>query len=312
MFDFSQKRFLLAPLAGWTDLPFRSTVKKFGADLTVSEMISANALACNPKKTLKLAEKSERENPYSVQIAGSKEEMIRRAVEVLNDQPGIDIIDLNSGCPAPKIVKNGNGSALLKDLDLLKRMISLIKETSNKPQTSVKVRIGFNETYGVEIARACEEAGADFMVVHGRTRAGMYKMEVDYDEIRKMKEAVSIPVVANGDIDSYEKAIRVMEETGADGVMIGRGAIGKPWIFTQLKEGRADVTPEMIHQVVMEHYDNMLRFHGEYGVMMFRKHLHNYSKGYPEASSFRSEINHINDPETMRQRIDHFFSQKGA
>jgi tRNA-dihydrouridine synthase B len=305
--DFSKKVYALAPLAGWTDLPFRETVKKFGADLTVSEMISSNALVYNASRTKKMIEKSPLEIPFSVQLAGSNAEIIRQAVEILNEEEGIDIIDLNAGCPAPKIVNHGSGSSLLKDLGLLKSIITAIKTTSNKPMTSVKIRLGFDKKIGEDIARVVEDAGADFLVVHGRTKVGAYKAVVDYDQIARIKESVSIPVIANGDITSYEIAHRVMEHTKADGVMIGRGSMGNPWIFRQLKEGKALLTHEEKRDVVLEHFDNMIKFHGEYGAILFRKHIHNYSKGYEEASAFRFEINRIDDAVDARRMIETFF-----
>jgi len=306
--SFDKPLYVLAPLAGFTDLPFRSVVKKFGADLTVSEMISSNALAHGSVRTYKMLEKSPNEDPYSVQIAGSDVDIVRRAVEYLNTQDGIDIIDLNSGCPVPKVVSNGAGSSLLKDLTLFGKIIETIKMTSNKPITSVKVRLGFEEKNHLAIARAAEQSGADFLAVHGRTRAGKFKAEVDYDAIAEMKQAVSIPVIANGDIDSFEKAQWVLEHTKADGVMIGRGAVGAPWIFHQLKTGSPDIDPMIKHEIIMEHFDKMLAFYDHRGVPMFRKHIHTYSKGYAGASVLRDQVNHIAEPETFRKVIDDFFS----
>ena len=309
--DFSKPIYALAPLAGFTDLPFRSVVKKFGVDLTVSEMISSNALAHGSKKTQKMLEKSPLEMPYSVQIAGSDPEIIKRALDVLNQRDDIDGIDLNCGCPAPKIVNNLQGSALLGDPYRLGRAIETIKRYSNKSYTSVKMRLGVNEKNHIELARVMEEAGADFIAVHGRTRAGRYKAPVDYDAIKEVKEAVSIPVIANGDIDSPKKASWVLEKTGCDGVMIGRGAVGKPWIFAQIKEGIDTPSSELILEVVLEHFDQMIKHFGEYGVFLFRKHLHTYSKvGYKGASSFRNEVNTITNPEEMRKSIEVFFSQE--
>ncbi len=307
LLDFSNKVYALAPLAGWTDLPFRQTVKKFGADLTVSEMISSNALVYNARRTKKMIEKSPLEIPYSVQLAGAKPEIIRQAVEILNDEEGIDIIDLNAGCPAPKIVGHGSGSSLLKDLVLLGQMIETIKSTSNKSLTSVKIRLGFDQKIGPEIAKVVEASGADFLVVHGRTKTGAYKAPVDYDQIAEVKAAVSIPVLANGDIDSFDKAHSVMDYTKTDGVMIGRGAMGNPWIFKQLREGKANLSREEKYDVILEHYENMVSFHGEYGAVLFRKHLHNYSKGYEGASLFRDTINRIEDVNEARDLIKEFF-----
>ena len=305
--SFDNPIYVLAPLAGFTDLPFRSVVKKFGADLTVSEMLSSNALAHGSKKTLHMLEKSSNEDPYSVQIAASEVDMTKRAVEVLNEYDGIDIIDLNCGCPVPKIVGHGSGSSLLLDLPLMGDIIKTIKETSNKNLTSVKIRLGFEKKNHIEIAKMVEDSGADFLAVHGRTRAGKFKTEVDYDAIKEIKEAVSIPVIANGDIDSYEKAKWVLEHTGCDGVMIGRGAVGAPWIFHQLRSGSRDIDQGIKYEIIMEHFDKMIEFYGAYGVPMFRKHTHTYSKGYKGASVLRNEVNSITDIQEYRNMIDDFF-----
>ena len=309
--DFSKPLYALAPLAGFTDLPFRSVVKKFGVDLTVSEMISSNALVHKSKKTYRMLEKSPIENPYSIQIAGSDIDVIRQAVEIINERDDVDIIDLNCGCPAPKIVNNLQGSSLLTDLPQMAKVIETIKKYSNKEYTSVKFRLGFNEKNHEEIARICQESGADYIAVHGRTRAGRYKAPVDYDAIAEVKRAVSIPVLANGDIDSPAKAKWVLEHTGADGLMIGRAAVGKPWIFKQIKEGMEEASPELIREVVLEHFDQMIKHYDKYGAIIFRKNLHSYSKaGYQGASVFRNLVNRIEDPAEMRGVIDEFFSQE--
>ncbi len=308
--DFSKPLYALAPLAGFTDLPFRSVVKKFGVDLTVSEMISSNALIHNSKKTHKMLERAPIENPYSIQIAGSDLDVIRRAVEIINERDDVTCIDLNCGCPAPKVVNNLQGSSLLTDLPQMAKVIETIKKYSNKEYTSVKFRLGFNEKNHEEIARLCEGSGADYIAVHGRTRAGRYKAPVDYDALREIKQAVSIPMFANGDIDSPAKAKWVLEHTGADGIMIGRAAVGKPWIFKQIKEGMDEPTPALIKEVVLEHFDRMIEHYDKYGAIIFRKNLHSYSKaGYAGASIFRNEVNRIEDPKEMRQLISAFFSQ---
>jgi len=309
--DFSNPLYALAPLAGFTDLPFRSVVKKFGVDLTVSEMISSNALVHKSKKTYRMLEKNPIENPYSIQIAGSDLDVIRQAVEIINERDDVDIIDLNCGCPAPKVVNNLQGSSLLTDLSQMAKVIETIKKYSNKEYTSVKFRLGFNEKNHEEIARICQESGADYIAVHGRTRAGRYKAPVDYDAIAEVKRAVSIPVLANGDIDSPAKAKWVLEHTGADGLMIGRAAVGKPWIFKQIKEGMEEASPELIKEVVLEHFDQMIKHYDKYGAIVFRKNLHSYSKaGYQGASVFRNLVNRIEDPAEMRGVIDEFFSQE--
>ncbi|MEA3490460.1 MAG: tRNA-dihydrouridine synthase [Campylobacterota bacterium] len=308
--DFSTPLYVLAPLAGFTDLPFRSVVKKFGVDLTVSEMLSSNALAYQSKKTLKMLAKSPLEDPYSVQISGSDEDVIRRAVELINEQEGITAIDLNCGCPVPKVVNNLAGSALLTDLPKMGRAIETIKRYSNKEYTSVKIRLGFEAKNHLEIAKVCQESGVDFIAVHGRTRAGKFKAEVDYDAIGEIKDRVTIPVIANGDIDSPEKAKWVLEHTGADGIMVGRAAIGKPWIFHQMKEGSSSVDSQLVKAIVLEHFDQMIAHYGEYGATVFRKHLHTYSKaGYQGASAFRDLVNRIEDVTEMRSVISTFFSQ---
>lgn len=306
--SFKKPIYVLAPLAGFTDLPFRSVVKKFGADLTVSEMLSSNALAHGSKKTLHMLEKSQNEDPYSVQISASEVDMARRAVEILNEHDGIDVIDLNCGCPVPKVVGHGSGSSLLLNLPLMSDIIKGIKDTSNKSLTSVKMRLGFEDKNHVEIAKMIEGSGADFLAVHGRTRTGKFKAAVDYDAIREIKEAVNIPVIANGDIDSYEKAKWVLEHTGADGLMIGRGAVGSPWIFHQLRTGQQEIDSKLKHEIIMEHFDKMIEFYGSFGVPMFRKHTHTYSKGYRGASVLRNEVNSITDIQEYRDRLDTFFS----
>jgi len=308
--NFSKPIYALAPLAGFTDLPFRSVVKKFGVDLTVSEMISSNALIHNSKKTYRMLEKAPIENPYAIQIAGSDLDVIKRAVEIINEHDDISCIDLNCGCPAPKVVNNLQGSSLLTDLPQMAKVIETIKKYSNKKYTSVKFRLGFNEKNHVAIAKLCEDAGADYIAVHGRTRAGRYKAPVDYNAIAEIKQSINIPMFANGDIDTPEKAKWVREYTGAEGVMIGRAAVGQPWIFKQIKEGMSEPTSELIKEVVLEHFDQMITHYDKYGAIVFRKNLHSYSKaGYKGASAFRNEVNRIEDPKEMRDVIEAFFSQ---
>jgi tRNA-dihydrouridine synthase B len=311
LIDFSKPLYALAPLAGFTDLPFRSVVKKFGVDLTVSEMISSNALIHQSKKTYRMVEKSPLEDLYSIQLAGSDQSVMERAVAYVNTLEGVSGIDLNCGCPAPKVVRSLQGSSLLTDLSKMGETIRTIKRHSNKSYTSVKMRLGFDEKNHIEIAKVCEENGADFIAVHGRTRAGRYKASVDYDAIKEIKAAVSIPVIANGDIDSPEKAKWVLEHTGADGIMIGRAAVGKPWIFHQMKEGLEEVEATLIKQVVLEHFEQMVAHYGKYGAVIFRKHLHTYSKaGYQGASAFRDLVNRIEEVNEMREVIEQFFSQE--
>ena len=308
--DFSKPLVVLAPLAGYTDLPFRSVVKQFGVDLTVSEMISSNALAHKNAKTIKMLEKSENESPYIVQISGSDPKIIKQAVEVLNEFDHIDGIDLNCGCPAPKVFGHGSGSNLLGDLPRLQEILRMIKETSNKQYTTVKVRIGVDEKIPLDIAKAIEEVGVDMISVHGRTKKGAYKSEVDYEAIKIIKQNVSCPVIANGDIKNRQKAMEVLDYTKADGVMIGRGAVGKPWIFEQIKNNKDEIPNDLKRDIIIEHFDAMIKHYGVYGCVMFRKHLHTYSKGYDGANEFRQKVNHINDEQKMKELIKIFFTIK--
>jgi len=207
-------------------------------------------------------------------------------------------------------VNNLAGSALLTDLPKMGKTIETIKKYSNKEFTSVKIRLGFAEKNHLEIAKVCQESGANFIAVHGRTRAGKFKSEVDYDAIREIKEFLSIPVIANGDIDTPQKARWVLEQTGADGIMVGRAAIGKPWIFQQMKEGSDQVESALVKAVVLEHFEQMISHYDDYGAILFRKHLHTYSKaGYQGASAFRNQVNHIDDVSEMREVVRSFFSQ---
>jgi tRNA-dihydrouridine synthase B len=305
--DFSKPLVVLAPLAGYTDLPFRSVVKNFGVDLTVSEMISSNALAYNSEKTYKMIKKSPNENPYIVQLAGNNPDIVRLAVEKLNEIDGIDGIDLNCGCPAPKVFNHGSGSNLLGDLPRLKEILSTIKKYSNKQYTTAKIRIGIDEKIPVDIAKAVEDCGVDMIAVHGRTKKGAYKAPVDYDAIKSIKDAVSIPVIANGDITDYEKAKKVLEYTNADGIMIGRGAIGKPWIFYQIANNNEEISNDIKKAIIIEHFKNMVQHYGEYGTVMFRKHLHTYSKGYNGANEFRQKVNETKEYTKMEDLIKSFF-----
>jgi len=305
--DFSKSLVALAPLAGYTDLPFRSVVKDFGVDYTVSEMISSNALAYNSEKTYKMIKKSSNENPYFVQLSANKTEILQIAVEKLNEIDGIAGIDLNCGCPAPKVFNHGSGSNLLGDLPRLQSMLETIKKYSNKRYVTAKIRIGIDEKIPLDIAKAIEDCGIDMLAVHGRTKKGAYKAPVDYDAIALIKQNVSIPVIANGDITDLKKAQYVLEHTKADGVMIGRGAVGKPWIFQQIASKEEYITNELKKEIILKHCEKMVEHYGQYGVVMFRKHLHTYSKGLSGASSFRDQINTITDVTKMSNLIQQFF-----
>jgi len=306
MLPFKYPIIALAPLAGYTDLPFRKVVKKYDADWTISEMINANALKYKNEKTLKMIQKNENETPYSVQIAAHNAEVAKAAVEVLNEYDFIDGIDLNVGCPVKKAIKSGYGGNLLNEPDNLSEIISTIAKTHNKKFFSVKMRIGFDEINGVERAKLIEDSGAEILTVHGRTVKQMYLGETNYEEIKNIKAALKIPVLANGNIDSYEKAKWVMDYTDADGVMIGRGSIGNPWIFREIKLQRS-VTKEEKKDVIIEHLKAMIEWYGEYGVVLFRKHLHTYSKGYKGASEFRTKVNSITSSKELLQLVEEFF-----
>jgi len=296
----------LAPLAGFTDLPFRKVVKKYSADWTISEMINANALAYQNEKTLKMITKNENETPYSVQIAAQNPEIAKKAVELLNQFDFIDGIDLNVGCPVRKAIKSGYGGNLLNEPDNLSKIIETIAKTHNKKFFSVKMRIGFDEINGVERAKLIENSGAEILTVHGRTVKQLYSGETNYEEIAKIKANLKIPVLANGNIDNYEKAKWVLDYTKCDGVMIGRGAIGHPWIFKEIKEQKS-ITKEEKKEVILEHLKAMYEWYGDFGIILFRKHLHTYSKGYDNAGKFRDKVNKIEKYEGMKQIVESFF-----
>lgn len=305
MIDFSQKPLFLAPMAGFSDLPFRAVVKKFGADITISEMISANALVFESKKTLQMLEKHESESPFIVQIAGSDENVIKKAILLLNDFEFIDGIDLNCGCPMPKVMRQNAGAALLDDIELLQKLVFTIKKYSTKKSVSVKFRLGVKDKHAIPTAKACEDAGADFIAIHARTAKQLYSGKADYEALALAKNSVKIPVVANGDITALN-ANEVLQATKADALMIGRASIGKPWLFYELKTGKS-VDNALKKDIILYHFEAMLRHYGKMAVPLFRKHLHEYSKGYLGASNFREAINHTSDENAMRQRVEEFF-----
>lgn len=305
MIDFSKKPLFLAPMAGFSDLPFRRVVKKFGADVTVSEMISSNALIFQNTKTLKMLEKDESESPFIAQIAGSNEEVIKKAVLLLNRFEFIEGIDFNCGCPMPKVLRQNAGAALLDDLDLLKKLVFTIKKHSQKRTVSVKFRLGVKEKKATLIAKACEEAGADFISIHARTAKQLYSGKADYEALGQAKEAVSIPVVANGDINA-QNADAVLGQCKADALMIGRASVGKPWLFYELKH-KKKVSERLKKEIILYHFESMLKHYGKRAVPLFRKHLHEYCKGYENASHFREQINHINDENILQTKLEGFF-----
>ena len=303
----SEPLFFLAPLAGYTDLPFRSVVKKFGCDLTFSEMINVNAIAYNNEKTKKMMIKSPLEEPYFIQIAANNIENTIKAVEIINENNDINGIDINLGCPVQKARKSGYGGVLLKDenKDKLKEIVNTVVKTSKKP-VSAKIRLGFDEIVAVDRAKLLQDLGIKFLTVHGRRVKQMYKGKADYEEIKKVVKALNIPVIANGDITDYEKAKYVLEYTGAKGVAVGRGAIGKPWIFIEMKQ-KGEISPHQKKEVLLEHFAQMIKWYGNYGAILFRKHLHQYSKGINKAHEFRSKINEETNPDIVRKLIEEYF-----
>lgn len=300
--------FFLAPLAGYTDLPFRSVVKKFGCDMTFSEMTNVNAIAYNNEKTLKMMKKSPLEKPYFVQIAANNVENAIKAVEIINEIDWIDGIDINLGCPVNKARRSGFGGVLLKDenKEKLKEIVKAIINTSKKP-VSAKIRLGYDKIVATDRAKMLEDLGIKFLTIHGRTVKQMYKGEANYEEIKKVVKAINIPVIANGDITNYQKAKYVLDFTGAKGVAIGRGTIGKPWIFLEMKQ-KGNITLEQKKEVILEHFNQMINWYGEYGVILFRKHAHAYSKGIKKASEFRSKINETKEIQTVKNLIEEYFS----
>lgn len=304
MIDFSSNPLFLAPLAGLSDFPFRGIVKSCGCDVTISEMISANALIYQNEKTLNMLKKNPVESPYIVQLEGGDEEIIKQAVEILNDIEGIDGIDINCGCPVPKVIKQNAGSALLKNPEKIYKILEIIKKTSNKKYTSAKLRLGFDSVILPDIAKNLENSGADFISVHVRTKVGGFSAKPDYEILSKIKDDLKIPIIANGGINenNYKEAKRLSR---ADGLMIGMGAIGKPWIFSQIKTNKEPSNKEK-KDIILIHFDKMLEYYGERGSNLFKKHLHEYSKGYEGASEFRSLINH-SDSKQMKDLIKQFF-----
>lgn len=295
-----ENRYVLAPMAGVTDLPFRLSCKEQGAGLLCMEMISAKALQYNNKNTKALLEIDPRECPVSLQLFGSDPDIISEQAKRIEELP-FQILDINMGCPVPKVVKNGEGSALMNQPELVYDIVYKTVRAIQKPVT-VKIRKGFNDesVNAVEIARIVEEAGGAAVAVHGRTREQYYSGKADWDIIRQVKEAVSIPVIGNGDVTNGEKAIAMMEETGCDGVMIGRGAQGNPWIFSELleyeKTGQMPPRPsrEMIRETMLRHTRLQIEFKGEYlGIREMRKHVAWYTKGLEGSAKLRDEINKV-------------------
>lgn len=293
-------RYILAPMAGVTDLPFRLLCKEQGAGLLCMEMVSAKAIQYKNKNTRALLEIHPEEEPVSLQLFGSDADVISEIAKQIEELP-FAILDINMGCPVPKIVRNGEGSALMREPKQVYEIVSKTVKAIRKPVT-VKIRKGFddNSINAVEIAKIIEDAGAAAVAVHGRTREQYYSGAADWDIIRQVKESVSIPVIGNGDVVSGESALAMMKETGCDGVMIGRGSRGNPWIFSELveyeKNGVMPQRPdheELVH-MMLRHARLQIQYKGEYlGIREMRKHVSWYTTGLPNSARLRSEINAV-------------------
>ena len=303
--------FLLAPLAGITDGPFRRLCAEQGAALVYSEMVSAKGLWYKDKNTGKLLEILDGEEPVAYQLFGHEPDIMAFAAGKLDSCTNV-IFDINMGCPVPKIVKNGEGSALMKNPDLAHDVIAAAVKNTSKPVT-VKIRAGWDaaSVNAVEVARAAADAGAAAVTVHGRTREQYYSGKADWSVIAAVKSAVDIPVIGNGDVTDAASGLRMMEETGCDFVMVGRGALGNPWIFAELNAAwRGEPLPppptkEDKKQMMLRHFGDVLELKGEYvAVREMRKHVGWYLKGVPGAAAFRGRINQISSAEELRQAIE--------
>lgn len=303
--------FALAPMAGVTDLPFRVLCKEMGAGLICMEMVSAKAITYKNKNTYALMEIEKSEHPISLQLFGSEPEVMREAAMQIEELP-FDILDINMGCPVPKVVNNGEGSALMKAPKLAAEIVKMTVHAIHKPVT-VKFRRGFDEEHlnAVEFAKRMEDAGAAAIAVHGRTRAQYYSGKADWDCIRQVKEAVSVPVFGNGDVVTVEDAERLMKETNCDGVMIGRAARGNPWIFREMKtfyetgEKMGRPSLEEMKEVIRRHAKLMVQYKGEYtAVREMRKHVAWYTGGLPHSAALRGKVNEADNLEALLALVD--------
>lgn len=306
----------LAPMAGVTDRPFRQLCRKLGAGMAVSEMITANKALWASKKSLLRANHEGEPEPRSVQIAGADPQMMAEAARH-NVAEGAHIIDINMGCPAKKVCNVMAGSALLQHETLVGDILEAVVNAVDVPVT-LKIRTGWDRDNrnGVRIARIAEDAGIQALAVHGRTRADAYKGDAEYDTIAEIKSRIAIPVIANGDIETPEKALLVLQQTGADGLMIGRAAQGNPWIFQQINhflqtgEHLAEPSVTEVQQTLICHLNTLYDFYGEYsGVRMARKHIAWYSKGLRNGNAFRQQMNTLEKAEQQLAFTDAFFAQ---
>lgn len=308
-----ENNLILAPMAGVTDLPFRLLCKEQGAGLLCTEMISAKAIHFKNKNTKSLMRILPEERPVSLQLFGSEPDLMAEIAAQIEDEP-FDILDINMGCPVPKVVNNQEGSALMKNPKLVGEIVSKMASAIKKPLT-VKIRKGFTEgsVNAVEIAKIIEASGAAAIAVHGRTREQYYEGKADWDIIRQVKEAVSIPVIGNGDVNSPESAKRLIEETGCDGIMIGRAARGNPWIFGRinrfLETGVKEEEPgvQKVKEMILKHARLQIEYKGEYtGMREMRKHVAWYTAGMPHSASVRRQVNEVETYEQLEKLVELF------
>jgi tRNA-dihydrouridine synthase B len=306
---------ILAPMTGVTDLPFRRVVKRYGAGLTVSEMIASQAMVRETRQSLQKSLWDPAEEPVSLQLAGCEPQVMAEAAR-LNEQRGAAIIDINMGCPVKKVVNGDAGSALMRDLPLAARLIEATVKAVSLPVT-LKMRMGWDHSSlnAPELARIAEDLGVKMITVHGRTRCQMYKGEADWAFVRNVKQAVSIPVIVNGDICSIEDSREALQQSGADGVMIGRGAYGRPWLIEQvmseLSGGGHRPEPSLDEQLatMLEQYDDMLGLYGTHtGVNLARKHIGWYTKGLPGSAELRNTVNQQDDPVVVVHMLQDFYA----
>ncbi len=306
---------ILAPMAGVTDRPFRQLCKNLGAGLAVSEMVGANSLLHGSEKTKRRANHDGETRPCSVQIVGADPKMMGQAA-AHNEAEGAEIIDINMGCPAKKVCNTLSGSALLKDEPLVARILNEIVKSVKIPVT-LKIRTGWDPSHrnGVNIAKMAQDCGIAALAIHGRTRSCMFNGEAEYDTIAAIKQAVSIPIIANGDITTPEKAKWVLERTGADAIMIGRAAQGRPWIFNEImhylkfNEHLPEPSVATIRDVMINHMKNLYEFYGEArGILVARKHVSWYSKGQRHGGAFRHAFNQLSSAEAQLESADLFFA----